>query len=135
MSRVVGMVCAGALLLGAAGCFLGDAFLASPVAAARYRCEVADKYASVAADVEQALNEAGVSVLTKRLDGEIRLAGQSKDGKVFCLYVKRKKTEAGETSMISVKWDRAPDEELWRVVTSLRNRPERSERQPDTNEP
>jgi hypothetical protein len=111
------MLCAAALLI-AAGC-VTHSFLAAPDGAARHRHVVAGSLAEVAAALEVGLNEAGVTVLVKRLDHEVRLAGQTRSGKIFCLYVKPDRTTEGDRTVVTVRWDTVPDEPFWQTVGNV----------------
>jgi hypothetical protein len=119
MSRCLALVSTGVLLLCAAiGCPL-HSFLGSTGVLGE-KSAVAAPYTEVAATLETGLNDKGISVLTKRLDGEIRLAGRTKSGEVFCLDVKRAK---GEKTVVSVRWDQKPDEQFWQTVVELLKAP------------
>ena len=115
MSRPM-MVCAGLFLLGAVGC-LNDAFLARPSNTVKYTRVVDGAPGVVSTMLEEGFSSVGVSVLVKRQDGDIRLGGQSKSGQIFCVYVRPdKKATASAKSIVTVKWDKQPDEELWASV-------------------
>jgi hypothetical protein len=117
MSGRLAVLCAGLPLLAAVGC-VQPAFW--PLATATGpRQVVAAPHDKVAATLEAGLGEAGVTVLVKRLDGEVRLAGQTRSGKVFCLYVKRAKTAHGDETAVTAHWDCEPDEKLWGTVVDL----------------
>ena len=118
MSGRTGMVYASALLLAALGC-TSRAFLAQPAASAGYREVVAGTPGEVAAVLESGLSDAGVPVLVKHKSGEVRLAGRTKSGQVFCLYVKSEKTTTAQRTAVTIHWDRAPDEPFWRTVGEL----------------
>jgi hypothetical protein len=116
MSGRIGVSCAAALLLAVAGCM--PSFLAL-TAAPRQKHLVAAPVGTVAAMLETGLNEAGVSVLTKRINGEVRLAGQTETGKIFCLYVRPEKGEGGAQTAVVVRWDREADEAFWHSVVEM----------------
>jgi hypothetical protein len=111
MSRL-GMICAGLVLLAAVGCF-NDSFLAHPFSAGRYRQVVDGKPGPVSAALEAGFSGVGVTMFVKRQGEEVRLAGQTKSGQVFCVYVRPGKSGASATSVVTVKWDGQPDEPLW----------------------
>jgi hypothetical protein len=121
MSRCLGMVCAGALLLAGAGC-PPHSFLGFPGAAV-YKQVVPGSVGQAAATLEAGLTDAGIQVVRKRLDGEMRLAGQAKSGKVFCLDLKREKTESGAATAVTVRWGWDPDEQLWQLVVAILTAP------------
>ena len=117
MSGRKGMVCAAALLFAAVGC-MPQSFLAL-TGSDSHKQVVAGSVGKVAGILETGLTDAGIHVVVKRLDGEVRLAGQAKSGKVFCFDVKREKGEGGEKSAVTVRWGREPDEPLWQMVVDL----------------
>jgi hypothetical protein len=114
MAGRIGLACAGALLLTVAGCM--SSFLGL-TAAPRQQYAVAAPQSVVIGMLETGLGEAGVNVLTKRVDGVMRMAGQTKSGKVFCLYVKP--GEQGEQTVVVVRWDRDADEAFWKSVVEI----------------
>ena len=111
MSRP-GMVCAGLVLLAMVGC-VNESFLTPFTATTKYR-QVADGTPSVVANaLEAGFGGVGITMFTKRHADEIRLAGQTKAGDVFCVYVRPAEEAGGKRSVVTVKWDRSPDEPLW----------------------
>jgi hypothetical protein len=120
MSGRPGLLCAGALLLTLAGCF-GGSFLGSGRLSGPKQV-VAAPLGPTAELLEAGLNDRGVTVLTKRLDGEVRLAGQTKAGKVFCLDVKHEKGNK-EKTVVSVRWDREADGAFWNMVVEILTAP------------
>jgi len=118
MFRCVGLAGAGVLLLAVMGCSPG-AFLAPFPFTSNRQEVVADKLERVSARLEEGLREAGVSVLTKRVGPEMRLAGQTKSGKVFCLHLYAEKEGGADRTLVRVKWDREADEAFWQMVVSL----------------
>jgi hypothetical protein len=121
MSRCMGMVCAGAVLLAGAGCPL-QSFLTMPGGPVCKQV-VPGLPGQVAATLETGLTDAGIHVVRKRLDAEVRLAGQAKSGKVFCLDVKREKADGGPTTAVTVRWGSDPDEQLWQLVVTILTAP------------
>jgi hypothetical protein len=118
MSRSLGLAGAGVLLLAVAGCSL-DSFVAPFPGAPNRQQVVADKLERVSARLEEGLSDAGVSVLTKRVGPEMRLAGMTKSGKVFCLHLYAEKAGGADRTLVRVKWDREADEAFWQLVLSL----------------
>jgi hypothetical protein len=124
MSRGVGALCAGALLL-AAGCTL-DSFLVPLGAAAQPRVLV------VNGGMEQtetllfdALFAAHIQPWPPVTRGnERRIAAQSKAGHVFCIHLTRENGSEDKTRVL-VQWDRAADEELWQLVVKALTGPDR----------
>ena len=111
MSRP-GMVCAGLVLLAMVGC-VNESFLTPFTATTKYR-QVADGTPSVVANaLEAGFGGVGITMFSKRHGEEVRLAGQTKSGDVFCVYVRPADEAGGKRSVVTVKWDRSPDEPLW----------------------
>jgi len=118
MSRSLGLAGAGVLLFAVLGCGPG-AFLAPFPGTSHRQQVVADKLERVSARLEEGLSDAGVSVLTKRVGPEMRLAGQTKSGKVFCLHLYAEKAGGEDRTLVRIKWDREADEAFWELVLSL----------------
>src|SRR3954454_24286599 len=109
MSRCVGLAGAGVLLLAGVGCSPGSFLTPFPGTSNRQQV-VTDKLERVSARLEEGLSDAGVSVLTKRVGPEMRLAGMTKSGKVFCLHLYAEKEGSADRTLVRVKWDREADE-------------------------
>jgi hypothetical protein len=108
---------AAALVLALAGCSAAPLLGLAP--AAGQKLVVTGKHEEVAASLEAGLTDAGNLVLVKRLEGEVRLAGQTRAGKIFGLYLKQRKSEGSEQTAITLRWDRDVDEEFWETVTAI----------------
>jgi hypothetical protein len=115
MSRRVGVVCAGVLILAAAGC-LPDAFLATVGGPDPQQVVVAGTVPIVSVRVQEAVADAGLSVLSKLVGDDLRLAGMTKGGKVYCLHLRPIKVDGKDMTRIRIKWDKETDEEFWRTV-------------------
>ena len=115
MSRSV-MLCASLVLIATVGC-VNDSFLAHFSGTARYRQVVDGTPGLVSTVLEEGFNGVGVTMFVKRQGEEIRLAGQTKSGQVFCVYVRPGRAAAASAnSVVTVKWDNQPDEELWKSI-------------------
>jgi hypothetical protein len=112
MSRSLAVV--GVLLLASAGCSLTPLLAPHPE-----QQVVAAPLDRVATRIQDGLSEAGVPVLTKRVGAEVRLAGMTKSGKVFCLHLYAKKVEGAEKTLVRVQWDREADEPFWQTVLRI----------------
>jgi hypothetical protein len=112
MSRSLAVV--GVLLLASAGCSLTPFLAPSPD-----QQVVSDSLERVAARIQDGLSEAGVPVLSKRVGTEVRLAGMTKSGKVFCLHLYAKKVEGADKTLVRVRWDREADEPFWQSVLRI----------------
>jgi hypothetical protein len=103
------------LLLVAAGC-PNRAFLSPPESSMGYKKLVDGRPGQVSAILEAGLNSSGCPVIVKRERGDVRLAGQSSSGQVFCIYVRPEQTVAGQRTAVILKCDRQPDPQLWETV-------------------
>jgi hypothetical protein len=122
MSRSIALTCAAVLLCALAGCSL-HSLLMPGHDDGRHVKVVAGGIKEVAAMLQTGLEQAGIAVPldhVKRIDGEIRIAAQAKSGQVFCLDIK---PDAGrnDQSIVTVRWDRKADEDLWKTVIDILN--------------
>jgi hypothetical protein len=118
MSRPLGMVCAAALLVAAAGCS-ASSFLLSFVSPSGKQQVVSGSVDQVAARLQGALSNAGFMVALSRHEQDVRLSGRTKTGKTFVLVLKRQKNDKGESTAISVEWVKDEDEQFWLTVVEL----------------
>ncbi len=118
MSRYLGMAGAGALLVAVAGCTL-DSFLTPSSGLAGSRQVVAGSVDQVAEQIQQGLSDAGISVLSKRVGSDLRLAGMTKSQKVFCLHLYGQTVRGEEKTLVRLQWDRGADETFWPMVLQL----------------
>jgi hypothetical protein len=122
------MVCAAALVCVVAGC-VNNSFLAPWSAAPRERWLVNEPFGTVAAVLDTGLRDNGIQLMSKHVPGEVRLAGQTKSGKVFCLYVKAAKDDR-EKAIVSLRWDREADAGFRRIVVELLKPPAKDAEEP-----
>lgn len=115
MSRQVRMVCASVLLLVTAGC-LSDSLRASFGCPPRQQMVVVGSVKVVASRLQDALTDAGIVVFRNQVGEDLRLAGMTKEKKVFCFHLSQEKGEGKEKTQITLQWDRQADEDLWRTV-------------------
>jgi hypothetical protein len=114
MSRPA-LLCAGLVVLAASGC-VGEALLA-PFSTQTQFTRVADASPGVVSAVlQEGFGGVGLTMFVKRHGEEIRLAGQTKAGDVVCVYVRPGKDAGNKRSLVTVKWDRQPDEQLWKSI-------------------
>lgn len=119
MSRRLGMVCAAALLLAAAGCS-ASSFLMSWMGSGGKRQVVSGSVNDVAARLQASLGKADIIVALNPIDeGVVKLSGQTKSGERFALVLKRQMTSRGESTAITVEWEKDVDEEFWTTVLEL----------------
>jgi hypothetical protein len=111
------MVCAAALVCVAAGC-VSQSFLAPWGSAPLERWVVNEYYGSLGAALETGLSDQGIRIVPKRLADEVRLAGQTRSGKVFCLYIKPAPDDR-EKATVALRWDREADEVFRKMVVEL----------------
>jgi hypothetical protein len=114
MSRSVGIVCAVALLT--AGC-LRDVL--APGRAAPGTQTVSASMNVVSELLQQGLCDLGVVVREKSEPEEVKLAGLTRSGKVFCLRVRPEKVEGRPRSVVTIVWDGEADEAFWGQVLQI----------------
>jgi hypothetical protein len=114
MSRLLGVVCAGVLLV-SAGCS-ADLLRVAFLGPGRPQLVVAGSVVDVACRLEGAMADAGISYMSKSVDGDLRLAGQSKTGKVFCFHLWKEPGPGADRTRITLQWDREADEDFWRTI-------------------
>jgi hypothetical protein len=124
MSRRTEMVCAAALLFAAAGCS-ASSFLLSWVGSGGKRHVVSGSVNDVAARLKASLDKLNIIVAVNPMDNDtVKLSGLTKSGKRFDLVLKRQMTNQGESTAVSVEWEKDADEEFWTTVLGLLANPE-----------
>jgi hypothetical protein len=118
MYRRVGGIFAGALLIAVAGCATGSFLLSLPGANGKQQV-VAGSVDQVSAKLQAALGRVGISATASRQGEDVRLSGVTKTGKQFYLVLKRKQTDAGERTAVSVEWADGADDQFWVTVVQL----------------
>ncbi len=118
MTRRVGVVCAAALLLAAAGCSL-NSFLVTVTGSGGKQQVVAGSVDEVSARLQAALGHVGVAVQADRQGEDVRLAGTTRSGKRFTLVLKRQRTDNVERTAIAVEWEKEADDQFWLAVVDL----------------
>jgi hypothetical protein len=73
----------------------------------------------VAAVLQDGLSDAGILVLSKRVGSEIRLAGQTKTHKIFCIHLYGKMEGKTAKTLVRMKWDKEADESFWNLIVQL----------------
>jgi hypothetical protein len=121
MSRHIGIVYVGALLIVAAGCSL-DSFSLWPISPRDHKQIVAGSVDQVSAKLQEGLSEAGIVVLVKHKNEERRLFCQTKSGTRYCLMLNEEKTKGSDSTIVTM-WDKAVDEPSWRLVVKILTAP------------
>jgi len=131
MSRHVGKVWAGALVLALAGC-TPSSFLKpfGPPAPEEHLTD--GSVDEVSARLQATLAEEGVALLARREGQEVRLAGKAISGKLFCLLLRPEQVKGDKRTAVGIKWERGEDDELRRTVLQALapHRPEAEETAP-----
>jgi hypothetical protein len=117
MSRPLGAVCAGALLLAAAGCS-SLALLSAPRPAGKKQV-IACSMDQVSAHLQATLGRAGITVKATPEGQGMRLDGETKSGQKFVLRLKRQPTNQGERTRIALDWETEADEQFWLMVLEM----------------
>jgi|GEM_PF-7055868 hypothetical protein len=124
MLRRMETVCAAALLAAVVGCSAGS-FLLSWVGSGGKRQVVSGSINDVAARLQASLGKLDIIVAVNPMDQDtIKLNGQTKSGQRFALVLKRQMTSHGESTAITVEWEKDADEEFWATVLELLVKPE-----------
>lgn len=118
MSRSMGMAFAASLLIVAAGCSAASFFL-SDIRSGGKQQVVSGSVDDVSAHLQAALGNVGIIVAATPDGDDLRLAGVTKGGKRFVLLLKREKTSSGESTAISVDWEKDADEQFWLSVVEI----------------
>ncbi len=121
MSCRMGLICAAAFVCVVAGC-VENSFLASHGKARMESWTVNEHYKTVAAVLNAGLSDQVMQLKTRALKSEERLAGQTKSGKVFCLYVRPHKSDY-EKAVVSLYWDRESDPQFRQIVLEVMTPP------------
>lgn len=124
MSRRTETVCAAALLIAVAGCS-ASSFLLSWAGSGSKRQVVSGSVNDVAARLQASLGKINIIVAVNPMDdGLVKLNGLTKSGKRFALVLKQQKTSQGDSTAVTVEWDKDADEEFWAIVLDLLVKPE-----------
>ena len=123
MTRSLGWVGAGcACLCLVAGCTL-DAFTL-PGFGGFDGVVVAGSLDDVATQTKQALDRLNIFISTGAPDkNTIRIAAQSHSGKRFVLTLKGRKTDHGDETQLSIRWDKDADDAFWAELTAAVQNP------------
>lgn len=122
MFRWLAMGCAGVLLSAVAGCSLGS-FTVALAPPSGPKQVVPGTVPEISARLQAGLSEAGVAVIAKRQDQEVRLVCCAKQGRMHCLVLKPDKAKGGDKTVVTVKWDREADEPFWQMIVGMLTAP------------
>jgi len=112
-----------ALLMVAVGCSAGS-FLLSWVGSGGKRQIVAGSINDVAAHLQASLGKLHIIVAVNPMDKDtIKLNGQTQSGQRFALVLKRQMTSRGESTAVTVEWEKDADEAFWATVLELLVKP------------
>jgi hypothetical protein len=112
------MACAASLLIMSAGCSASSFFL-SYISSGGKQQVVSGSVDEVSAHLQAALGNIGIIVAATPDGDDLRLAGVTKDDKRFVLLLKREKTSRGESTIISIDWEKDADEQFWLSVVQM----------------
>jgi hypothetical protein len=115
MARCLGGMCAGVFLVAVAGC-AGDSFLVSFSRASPQHLVVPGDVVGVSLRLKEALSGAGISVQEKSVGDDMRIAGLTKGGKVFCIHLRQDTQEGAIRVKVTLQWDKEADENFWQTI-------------------
>jgi hypothetical protein len=120
MSRTLGILCAGALLMAAAGCTLDSLFVSITGSGNRKEETVAMSVSQVSASIRASLGgKFGLLVDESRDGEEVWLKGQTKNGKKFAFILQRQKSDSGERTIIAFEGEKEAQELLWQAIINI----------------
>src|SRR5262249_37345115 len=115
VSRHLGILGAGLLLVAASGCADGSFLVSWPGPGPKQQI-VAGSVDQVSARLRAVLGNVGVAVTANPEGDNVRLSGTTKAGKKFSLLLKQQYVGGGQRTAIVVEWEKDPDEEFWLSV-------------------
>jgi hypothetical protein len=118
MCRCLARVCAGVLLLAAAGCTL-DSFLSPQSVVYGPRRVVNGTVGEVSSRLQDGLSEAGIMLAVNRVGSDLRIGGVYQKRTVFVLHLRDKKVGNRMQTLVRMQWDRGGDDELWQLVLRI----------------
>ena len=77
----------------------------------------------VAASTQKAMGDMGLFVSMNHEGEAIRLTSTTPDGKRFSLLLKGRKTDHGDETQVSIKWEKDADEAFWMQLAAVLARP------------
>jgi hypothetical protein len=114
MSRTLGILCAGALVLATAGCTLDSFFLSLTGSASRKEQTVALSVDQVKASLRTTLGNSGIVMVSESRDGEaVYLKGKTPNGKEFKFVLQRQKSDNADRTLVAFEGDKEAETLLW----------------------
>ena len=124
MARSHGLVGVSCLCLFLVGCTL-DSFSLSALGTAKDDGApvVAGSLDVVTASTQKAMSDMGLFVSTSRDGNTARLTSTTPGGKRFVLSLRASKTDHGDETQVSIKWEKEADDAFWLQLTGVLVRP------------
>jgi len=110
MSRPLGILCAGVLVLATSGCTLDSFFLFG--GSSRREIVVVGSVSQCASSLQASLNQRNIMVTQQRNGEEVRLSGVF-EGKKFAFILQKQKSDTGEKTVIAFEGENDSYEKLW----------------------
>jgi len=114
----MGLVFAGVLLCGT-GCTIDSLSLALNGGTIRREQTVNGSLDNVSACLQATLHQQGLVTIYSRDDESLRIKSTTTTGQKFLLELKRKKTAAGEQTVVRIDWEKNPDEKFWLALLDV----------------
>jgi hypothetical protein len=111
----MGVVCAAALLFAVAGCSAASLLLSWSGSGGKQQV-VSGSVDQTSANLQAELKNMGILVSASQVGEDVRLIGETKSHKRFVLILKQRQTSSGESTAISIEWEKDADEQFWLTV-------------------
>src|SRR5436309_2165570 len=120
MSRSLGVVCAGALVLATAGCTLDSLFLSWIGSSNRKEQAVTVSVDQVSASLHATLGNRfpEIKIEDSRNGEELHIKGVTRTGKKFEFIVQRQKSDFGDRTVVAFEGDKEAEGLLWLAAIS-----------------
>jgi hypothetical protein len=114
----MGLVVAG-VLVGVTGCTLDSLSLAVTGGPPSREQTLNGSLDSVSACLQGALHQQGLIFTYSRDDESLRIQSATRTGQKFLLVLKRKKSAAGEQTVVRIDWLKDSDEKFWQSLLEV----------------
>ncbi len=131
MLRSLGILCAGALLISAAGCTLDSFFLSFSGSSNRQEQIATMSVDQTAAVLQAKMHSFNITLASSRIGEEIHLKGLTKSGKSFEFILQRQKSDTGDRTIVAFEGDK--ETELLVVAAAFEAVKKGPQPQQDTN--